>query len=467
MLRGILLSVVGTVLLCGGGAASAENENQKALVGEWLLPNSADVLSIDDAANWTHPKYGRAKIRESNDEADIRVFYASGGVRCSYRISFGDGGKTLNLSTVDPSQDPDYCPAGNLRAVEKKAAAASPSAKQPAPADEPSGKAEVEGPAQDQQFFDVRLAQASPQMQAKVKALRGEAQQKKWTFSVGYTTALDTPLERLAGTRLPPNALDIAKKQNEFADQALKLIPRASPAATCSPGMKTFDWRRLGKVTPVRDQGGCGSCWDFAAMGAYEASYGIVNDLQIDISEQHALNCVKPGTCKGGWYQWVFSWMISNGVADETVLPYKGQEGTCTPAKKAPYRVAVSGFVSDQVLIPSVEEIKEAICAHGPVAVALRATPAFLAYTGGVFNENDPGDVNHAVLLVGWDDDKRAWLIKNSWATTWGVEGYMWIAYNSNSVGTMAAWVNAASSKAPSPAGIAALARKYGISQKQ
>lgn len=202
-------------------------------------------------------------------------------------------------------------------------------------------------------------------------------------------------------------------------------------------------------------------------MGAYEASYGIANNIQIDVSEQHALNCVKPGTCDGGWYQWVFAWMISDGVADETALPYRGQEGTCTPGVKSPYRAAVSGFVSDQVRIPTAEQIKEAICAHGPVAVAVNATPAFAAYTGGVFNENDPGEINHAVLLVGWDDDKGAWLLKNSWGASWGEGGYMWIAYTSNSIGTMAAWVHAAGQKTPNLAGIAGLARQYGIGQKR
>lgn len=120
MLRRTIFGVVSFVILCG--AASAENENKEALAGDWLLPGAADVLSIDAGGNWLHPKYGRAKIREANDGADFGVFYADGGIRCSYRASFSEGGETLNLSAADPSQDPEYCPVGNLRAVnhEKK-----------------------------------------------------------------------------------------------------------------------------------------------------------------------------------------------------------------------------------------------------------------------------------------------------------------------------------------------------------
>lgn len=97
---------------------------------------------------------------------------------------------------------------------------------------------------------------------------------------------------------------------------------------------------------------------------------------------------------------------------------------------------------------PSVRELKEALCEFGPSAVSVRATDAFAAYTGGVFNENASGAVNHAVTLIGWDDQKEAWLIKNSWHTNWGStcgygneRGYMCIRYGCNKIGYAAAWV--------------------------
>jgi cathepsin L len=99
--------------------------------------------------------------------------------------------------------------------------------------------------------------------------------------------------------------------------------------------------------------------------------------------------------------------------------------------------------VKDDGSIPSVSQMKQAICDHGAISVAVRATDLFQAYKSGVFNESDPGQINHAVSLVGWDNSKNAWLLKNSWSTVWGMDGYMWIKYLSNSIGYASAWVDA------------------------
>jgi cathepsin L len=107
--------------------------------------------------------------------------------------------------------------------------------------------------------------------------------------------------------------------------------------------------------------------------------------------------------------------------------------------------------VRDDGGLPAPAEIKRALCEHGPLAVAVRVNDAFQAYSGGVFNAQDKackGDgkcVNHAVTIMGWDDSKQAWLVKNSWGTMWGEQGYMWIRYTSNDVGYGAAWVESPS----------------------
>jgi len=314
------------------------------------------------------------------------------------------------------------------------------------------------------EFYAARLSQAAPEIREKIEKLQAEAGQKSWTFTVGYTHASDIPLDVLAGTRVPSNFLEAAKKQNEFANEAMKLHSRIrTEAKVCMPGMKSFNWRDLDKITPVRNQGTCGSCWDFTAVGAYEASYNLVNGRQIAASEQHVLSCSGAGTCHGGWYDKVFNWMLSHGTADATIVPYTVKEGTCRPDARSPYRASAWGFVSDKAHIPTAAEIKEAICAHGAVATTVRATPAFQHYTGGVFNEHDAGPINHAVLLVGWDDSKGAWLLKNSWTTNWGENGYMWIAYDSNSIGYAAAWVRAARPGLVVSAELVALSRKYGV----
>ncbi len=301
------------------------------------------------------------------------------------------------------------------------------------------------------QFYKDRLDKAPAEIKEKLKALQEKLASKQPTFAVGYTTAMDKPLEKLAGTRIPANFLEDAKKQNSLALEALALIrgkSAQSQAATsvCSPAAAHFDWRDYGKVTPVKDQGSCGDCWNFSAMGTYEGSYSIRNNRSVNVSEQHALSCSRAGTCDGGWYGPVFSWMLTTGATDEASLPYHGADEPCPPHVKHLYWSSVWGFVSDSTSIPTVAQIKQAICDHGPVSVAVDATSAFQAYTGGVFNENDPGDINHAVVLVGWDEATGSWILRNSWGTGWGENGYMRISYQSNKVGYAAGWVEALNS---------------------
>jgi cathepsin L len=182
-------------------------------------------------------------------------------------------------------------------------------------------------------------------------------------------------------------------------------------------------------------------------MGAYEGSYAIRNNEHIDTSEKYVLDCAGGGSCAGGHYKGVFDYMLTNGVASEATVPYVPVDGACPTGVATPYRAVAWGFVTDEKDRPSVNELKQALCRYGPLAVALQCTDAFKAYTGGVFNEltgpHVVAPINHAVTMVGWDDDKDAWLIKNSWGTNWGEDGYVWIKYNYNQIGYAAAWVKA------------------------
>lgn len=295
-------------------------------------------------------------------------------------------------------------------------------------------------------YYELREMTASPQLKNKVVAIRQAFAERKIkvigdspTFKVGITRALEIPLERLAGTRVPKDLAEQAKKQNANVPLSLKEPPRGPDAGKCSPAARAFDWRSMGKITPVRDQGACGSCWAFATLGAYESSYGIVKSSAVDGAEQHLLSCSRAGSCGGGW--WAFDFVLTTGNATEVTYPYTGTDSVCDLAVAAPLKEASWSYVASTGGIPKIDEMKKALCAYGGLAVAVRATDAFQAYTDGVFNENDPGEVNHGVTVIGWDDDKKAWLIKNSWGTGWGISGYMWAAYGSNKVGTGAAWV--------------------------
>lgn len=306
--------------------------------------------------------------------------------------------------------------------------------------------------------YKVREAQATGDVKSRLTELRKTILAGKLTFEVGYTTALERRIEELAGTRAPEGLAEKAKVQNEKAERLLEAdhlsreeLFKARPGTklpelllACRATRAAFDWRTPNKVTPVRNQGGCGSCWAFASLGAYEGSYAIRNNQLVDAAEQDVLSCSGSGSCGGGWWAGVFDWLIRDGAATEASYPYTASDTACNASAANSYRAVAWGYVKPDASIPSVSEMKAALCAHGPLAVAVLVTPAFQAYTSGVFNEHAPGtSINHGVTLIGWSDAKKAWLIKNSWGPGWGLSGYMWIAYDSNNIGYGAAWVTA------------------------
>jgi len=301
-------------------------------------------------------------------------------------------------------------------------------------------------------IYGQREQQAPAAIQKKLADLRKRSEKEHWTFRVGYTKALDLPLSKLAGTAPPRNVPELASAQNKLAlkvvqSQEFALRPKIREKAGCSSTTKAFDWRDHDGGTPVEDQKSCGSCWDFASAAVFESNYRLNSGDLIDVSEQQILDCHPKWNCDGGW--WAFDYIESNkGITSATAYPthpYNATRGTCQSTKPL-YKLDTWGFVRDNGSIPPVDQVKEALCNHGPLIVAVRATDAFQAYVDGVFNEHDPSCVkdgnciNHAVTIVGWDEDKKAWIIKNSWDVTWGIEGYMYIAYDSNDIGYMAAW---------------------------
>lgn len=244
---------------------------------------------------------------------------------------------------------------------------------------------------------------------------------------------------------IPPPDLDARiRQQKTFADRFGAVI-RGTVGATaiCDASASTVDLASSGYVSEVQDQQRCGACWAFATVGAYESSYKVQNSKgPVAASEQQIIDCSGAGHCAGGW--WAFDYLRDRGDGSRTDVPYTASDATCPINNKSVYRAVNWGYVSDSDRIANAQSIKRALCEHGAVATAFDATPAFQDYTGsGVFKENHSGEVNHGIVIVGWDETKSAWRIKNSWGTGWGDKGFAWVGYGTNKIGFGAAWVDA------------------------
>jgi cathepsin L len=316
-------------------------------------------------------------------------------------------------------------------------------------------------PAAAQQSKDddaVRLKSAPAATRILLQQLEEKRQREGWGFTVGYTEALDIPDRELTGaSRFAPVGF-LLRRQKERADRVMDYYKRLRDdkgikrdTNGCDPAATAFDWRAAGKVTPVRrSQGRCGSCWAFAAIAAFESSYLIENGREIDSSEQYVLNCTRRSSCSGGSLTRAMRQLTVYGTATETAVPYEGRKNSCSGGVATPYDAVTWAIVSDtwRSIVPP-DEMKKALCDHGPIATRMIVSDSFKAYTGGVYQEVEPvsyySNRAHFVVIVGWDEEKGAWLIKNSWnPRRWGEEGFAWIKYGANLIGHGATWIQAA-----------------------
>jgi len=194
------------------------------------------------------------------------------------------------------------------------------------------------------------------------------------------------------------------------------------------PMQESYDWRDHNAVTPVKNQGSCGSCWAFSTIGAVEGCVAIASGKLVSLSEQELVSCDKEcHGCGGGLMDFGFEWIASNGgISSEDVWPYTAKNGVCSEDGEQ-YKVSVTKGHQD-VEKDSDDQLIAAL-QQGPVSVAIEADQqAFQLYKSGIFNETCGTNLDHGVLAVGYSPDY--YIVKNSWGAHWGEEGYIRMARN-------------------------------------
>jgi C1A family cysteine protease len=281
-------------------------------------------------------------------------------------------------------------------------------------------------------------------MRAEINGMRDEIKNKGLSFQVEINEKMKEKMKDITGLKPPKPPKPNPKPEPEPAPEPPPPVPTEDVRSKCNPSAESFDWRAHGIVPAIRDQKACGDCYMFAAMASYESAYLIQSRQNVDMAEQYFLNCTREFGCDGGWYGTVWQKMTKMNGDVETNYPYQAKKGMCkNTTPDGNYLVVKSGYVSQGVASP--QAIKNALCQHGVLATAINSTRMFTGYKSGVFNEGaNAGGVNHAINIVGWDNAKRAWLIRNSWGTYWGEQGYGWIEWGSNLVGYGTMWVEPA-----------------------
>jgi len=199
----------------------------------------------------------------------------------------------------------------------------------------------------------------------------------------------------------------------------------------------SVDWRStnnpLGKVavTPVKNQGSCGSCWSFSASGAVEGAWVVAGNSLTSLSEQELVSCDKQDSaCNGGLMDYAFQYVKSNGLTTEENYPYvsgNGQVPACDESKVSQKAATITGY--KDVQIRSENALENALNV-GPVAIAIEADQnSFQSYTSGVLTAACGASLDHGVLAVGYGHDSASnldyWIVKNSWGPSWGASGYI------------------------------------------
>lgn len=196
------------------------------------------------------------------------------------------------------------------------------------------------------------------------------------------------------------------------------------------------DWRDrfgLDAVTPIEDQGGCGSCVAFGTIATLESMLIIERNITLDMSEAELLNC-GGGSCGGWWVTPAISYLENRGVSQASCFPYQPMNLPCNPC---PRRDSEAIKVTATTAIYDVAQRKQYLAWAGPMIAVFAVYDDFFGYTGGVYTHQTGGLAGyHCIEVIGYNDLGGFWICKNSWGTGWGENGFFCIAYGQCEIDT-------------------------------